>query len=100
MTKQITLLVFCLLLMGSLNRSAYSQAEVMTNVEIISLTKAGLDKGVIINKIRQSQTKFDVSTDALIHLKELGVDGDVVKAMLDSTNVDRTAAVSGAAGSS
>ena len=58
MTKRITLIVFCLLLMGSLSKSAYSQAEVMTNVEIISLTKAGIDKDVIINKIRQSQTNL------------------------------------------
>jgi hypothetical protein len=100
MTKRITLIFFCLLLMGSLNKSAYSQAEVMTNVEIISLTKAGLDKDVIINKIRQSQTKFDVSTDALIQLKQSGVDANVVKAMLDSTNVDRSAVVSGPVSSS
>jgi hypothetical protein len=100
MTKRITLIVFCLLLMGSLSKSAYSQAEVMTNVEIISLTKAGLDKDVIINKIRQSKTKFDVSTDALIQLKQSGVDANVVRAMLDSANIDRAAVESSPAGSS
>jgi hypothetical protein len=89
MTKLITIIALCLFFVGCLSKSAFSQAEVMTNAEVMSLTKAGLDKEVIINKIRQSQTKFDVSTDALILLKQSGVDSEVVKEMLASANVDR-----------
>ena len=90
MRKRIALLAFFLLLLAGATELAWGQTEVMTNAEVISLTKAGLDKGVIIDKIRQSQTKFDVSTDALIQLKQLGVDPDVVKTMLQSANVERT----------
>lgn len=62
----------------------HAQDETMTNDEVISLTKAGLNKTVIINKIRTSKSKFDLSTDALIRLKKAGVDDDVVTAMLQA----------------
>lgn len=61
-----------------------AQDETMTNQEVISLTKAGLNKSVIVNKIRTSKSKFDLSTDALIALKKAGVDDDVVAAMLQA----------------
>ncbi len=61
-----------------------AQEEVMTNDEVISLTKAGLAGSVIIGKIRTSKSNFDMSTDALIKLKQSGVDDDVVGAMLEA----------------
>ncbi|MBA3693146.1 MAG: hypothetical protein H0W77_06865, partial [Acidobacteria bacterium] len=61
---------------------AQAQDETMTNEEVISLTKAGLNKSLIVDKIRTSKSKFDLSTDALIKLKKAGVDDDVVAEML------------------
>jgi hypothetical protein len=61
-----------------------AQDEIMTNQEVVSLTKAGLDKTIIVNKIRSSKSKFDLSTDALILLKTAGVDNEVVSAMLEA----------------
>lgn len=61
-----------------------AQDEVMTNDEVISLTKAGLAGSVIIGKIRTSKSNFDMSTDALIKLKQSGVGDDVVGAMLEA----------------
>lgn len=63
-----------------------AQDEVMTNDEVISLTKAGLAGSVIIGKIRTSKSNFDMSTDALIKLKQSGVGDDVVGAMLEAKN--------------
>jgi hypothetical protein len=63
---------------------ASAQEEVMTNEEVISLTKAGLASSVIIGKIKTSKTNFDMSTDALIRLKQSGVSDDTVAAMLEA----------------
>jgi len=64
---------------------ALAQDEVLTNDEIISLTKAGLASSVIVNKIRTtSKTNFDLSTDGLIRLKQAGVSDDAVAAMLEA----------------
>jgi hypothetical protein len=67
--------------------------ETMTNDEVISLTKAGLAGSVIIGKIRTSKSNFDMSTDALIKLKQSGVGDDVVAAMLEAKSGVSTAAV-------
>jgi len=65
--------------------AAFAQ-ETMTNEEIISLTKAGLANSIIVGKIRSSKTNFDMSTDALIRLKQSGVGDDVVAAMFEAKN--------------
>lgn len=64
--------------------SVFAQDETMTNQEVISLTKAGLNSSLIINKIKSSKTQFDLSTDSLIALKKAGVGDDVVAAMLEA----------------
>lgn len=58
--------------------------EVMSNAEVISLAKAGLNPTLIVGKIRTSKTDFDLSTDALIKLKQAGVSDDIVAAMLEA----------------
>lgn len=73
--------VSALLLSLVVSISAFAQ-ETMTNDEVISLTKAGLAGSIIIGKINSSATNFDMSTDALIKLKQAGVPDDVVGAML------------------
>ena len=70
---------------------AEAQDETMTNDEVISLTNAGLNKSLIVNKIRTSKSRFDVSTDALIKLKKAGVADDVVAAMLEKKSGATTA---------
>ena len=61
-----------------------AQDEVMTNDEVISLSKAGLSPGIIISKIRSGKSNFDLSTDSLIKLKQSGVPDDIVAAMLEA----------------
>jgi len=73
-----------------------AQDEVMTNDEVISLTKAGLAGSVIIGKIRTSKSNFDMSTDALIKLKQSGVGDDVVTAMLEAKSGKAVGGSSGA----
>jgi len=67
----------------ALNIVAQSKTEVLTNVSIINLHKAGLDAGVISSKIESSSCKFDVSTNGLVGLKKQGVPDDIIKLMVE-----------------
>ena len=82
MKKLVSTLIFGLLLCFGATM-AFAQDE-MTNDEVISLTKAGLSGSIIVGKIKTSKTSFDMSTDALIKLKQAGVGDDVVGAMLEA----------------
>ena len=69
------ILIFCI--------SVQAQAEVLTNADVIGMTRAGLGKRVIQQKIEKSQTDFDASAKALIELKTAGVDDDVIALILE-----------------
>lgn len=56
--------------------------EILTNDSVIAMKKAGLSDGVILAKIRSSQAKFDVGTQALVTLKQAGVSDPVIEAMV------------------
>ncbi len=83
MFNRFLFMVSCLTFIMVLSISPARGQEVLTNAEVIALTKAGIEKSIIISKIRSSTTKFDVSTDALIQLKQAGVADDVVAAMIN-----------------
>lgn len=59
-----------------------AQDEIITNQEIIALTKAGFSKVFIVQKIQTSKSTFNVSTPMLIELKNAGVDEEVIAEML------------------
>ncbi|MBK7934090.1 MAG: hypothetical protein IPK01_11450 [Acidobacteria bacterium] len=88
MKKVVSTLIFSLLLCFSA-ATVFAQEE-MTNDEVISLTRAGLAGSIIIGKIRTTKTNFDMSTDALIKLKQAGVGDDVVGAMLETKSSKST----------
>ncbi|PYS99605.1 MAG: hypothetical protein DMF63_11005 [Acidobacteria bacterium] len=79
----LTVLLAGLVCLGSLT-TVCAQDEMMTNDEVISLSKAGLSTGIIVGKIRSSKSNFDLSTDSLIKLKQSGVHDDIVAAMLEA----------------
>lgn len=97
MKNKIFVSVLALALMLTASFAASAQDETMTNDEVISLTKAGLAGSIIIGKIRTSKTNFDMSTDALIKLKQAGVGDDVVAAMLEAKSGKSGSSSSGAA---
>lgn len=75
----------CLMLLAlflTANVNTFAQDEVLSNDEVISLSKAGLSSSIIVDKIRTSKSKFDLSTDGLIKLKKAGISDDIVGAML------------------
>ena len=70
--------------------------EVLTNDSVITLFKAGLSTGIIVNKIRSSKTNFNTSTDELIRLKQARIPDEIVAAMFDAST--RTSAVTSSMG--
>lgn len=57
--------------------------ELVSNETVLKLLAAGLPDQAIIAKIRSSRTAFDLSTDNLIALRNKGVSGQVMAAMLE-----------------
>ena len=64
-------------------------AEDFNNDSVIALTEAGLDDDVILSKIDALSCQYDVSTDALIHLRNSGVSAVVITAMVQRALVRR-----------
>lgn len=85
-------LLLVVILCTALSSNVIAQDEVMTNDQVIELTKAGLSQSIIIGKIRTSKTSFDLSTDSLIRLKQAGVSDEIVAAMLEAKSGKSTAA--------
>jgi PAN domain. len=57
--------------------------EVLTNAEIIELTKLGLSDITIIEKIRQSERQFNTSMEGLRQLKAAQVNDIVIREMIN-----------------
>ena len=60
-------------------------AETLTNDTVLALIGAGLDDEVVIAKIKTSPSKFELSTDQVLALKQKGVSARVLAAMISST---------------
>ena len=56
--------------------------ETLTNATVIQLVKAGLGNDAVIAKIKATPGKYDLNTADLIALKDAGVPGDVIAAMI------------------
>ena len=63
---------------------AYGQDAnpLMTNADVVGMTKSGIGEQTIVLSIKQGATKFDTSAQALIELKKAGVGDQVLNAML------------------
>lgn len=62
-----------------------AQNEVLTNTSIIDMLELGFANDVIITKINMSETKFDISIQALKTLKDKGISNDVIVAMMNAS---------------
>lgn len=60
-----------------------AQTETLTNAEIVEMTRAGLGKQIILQKINSADANFDISAKALIELKKSGVEEEVIQALLE-----------------
>jgi hypothetical protein len=57
-------------------------AETLTNSSVIDLVKAGIGDDAVIAKIKASDGRYDLNSSDLIALKNAGVPGGVIAAML------------------
>jgi hypothetical protein len=86
--------IVCILV---LTCAAFAQMETLTNAEIVEMTKVGLDKELIKEKINVSKVNFDTTTNGLIELRKANVDNEVIKFMMDKTRLQETAKTEAAA---
>jgi uncharacterized protein (UPF0147 family) len=56
----------------------------LTNQDVVDMTKQALAPSIIVKAIEANQADFDVSAQALLDLKNAGVDASVMEAMLSA----------------
>jgi hypothetical protein len=67
----------------TLNAAAQNSAsKPLTNDDVVSLLKGGLEEGTVISPIKSEPTQFDLSAPALLKLKQDGVGSKVMDAMM------------------
>jgi hypothetical protein len=76
------LILLAMILISTAN--SQEPQHVLTNSDIVNMSKSGIGDATIILTIQRSSTKFDASPDALIQLKSAGVSDAVLNAMLAS----------------
>jgi len=60
-------------------------AETLNNDSVLALIDAGLGDEVVIAKIKSSGSNFELSTDTVIKLRQRGVSGQVLAAMITAS---------------
>jgi hypothetical protein len=80
MMKYGVLALGCALLFAS-----PAAAETLTNSTVIELVRAGIGNDAVIAKIKATDGKYNLGTDDLIALKNQGVSGDVIAAMIGAS---------------
>lgn len=63
----------------------FAQTEVLTNIELIEMAKAGLGKELIVHKINTTVSNFDVSAKALVELKKAAVEDEIIALILEKS---------------
>ncbi len=77
--------LLALMLVSTYFRAANAQTrKPLTNQDVVNMTKEALAPAIIIKAVEANQTDFDVSAQALLDLKNAGVDASVMEAMLSA----------------
>jgi hypothetical protein len=76
------LIFFCFSLGAGRATSQTTTHDLLTNASVVKLVKADFKEKTIISIIGSSPTRFDLSTESMIHLKKSGVTEKVILAML------------------
>lgn len=71
---------------------ATAQSEVLDNSSVLTLVQAGLGDDVVIAKIQTAPNRFDLSTDAIIALRQKGVSSPVLAAMITASKASPVSA--------
>lgn len=63
-----------------------SDNEALTNATVIALSKAGVQKSVIIATINNSESNFDTSANGILNLKKQGISDEIIAAIANKGN--------------
>jgi len=86
-------LLAAVLLTSALNaQEEKKEKKVLRNADILMMVDNHFDDETLIKLIEISDTDFDVSGNALIAMKDLGISSDVLRAMLQATQRKQRAA--------
>lgn len=77
-------LLLVIVLLGYAPGCPAQTQSTLTNSDVLKMTKEGFAPGLIVKAIKTSSTNFDVSANALVDLKNAGVDSTVMEAMLSA----------------
>src|SRR6266849_9282142 len=72
---------------GAQQNSAAVPTHALTNQDIVRMTKASFGDSTIVKMIETHGSSFDLSVDALLRLKELGVSQAVIQAIISAEPV-------------
>jgi hypothetical protein len=73
-------------------QSTVQPAQGLTNEDVISMFKGGLDSPTIISAIQSQETNFDISAKGLLQLKKSGIPPKVMDAMINAAGKRKAAA--------
>ena len=82
----------------TLNAAPQTASKPLTNDDVISLLKGGLEEGTVISAIKSQPSQFDLSAPALLKLKQDGVSSQVMDAMMATPSAHQNAAASATSG--
>ena len=82
--RHLALFLALMLVSIHLSTAGAQTRKPLTNQDVIDMTKQGLTAPIIVKAIEANQTDFDVSAQALLDLKNAGVDSSVMVAMLSA----------------
>lgn len=74
--------------------SVSAAAETLNNDSVLALITAGLGDEVVIAKIKTSPSSFDLTTEQVIALKQKGISGPVLAAMISASAAPTPVAMS------
>lgn len=97
MNRILRLALTAVLLLVSIPAFAQTQ-KALSNTDVVTMTKNGFAPALIVKAIQSGATDFDVSAQALIDLKNEGVDQSVMEAMLSAQGNKPSAAIEAAHG--
>lgn len=75
-------------------QNAVSTDEILTNDTVLSLAAAGIPDEAIVAKIKASKGKYETSTSNILTLKQKGLSGPVIAAMISSAELAAAPAMS------
>jgi len=96
-TSLLALIAIVLLAASLSAQEEKKEKKVLRNADILMMVDNHFDDETLIKLIEVSDTNFDVSGNALVAMKDLGISPDVLRAMLQATQRKKRAATKDAA---